>query len=558
MQTAVFGAGCFWGVEKVFWETPGVYSTAAGYAGGFTPNPTYEEVCSARTGHTEVVLVVFDPAVISYEQLLKVFWEDHDPTQGMRQGNDVGTQYRSAIYFADARAGEGRAAPAATPYQERLTAAGYGEITTEIAPLGQFFYAEDYHQQYLYKVPERLLPGALDGRLLPGRPPRRLTALMAIKASELFGRLRRDPDVEAPELVAVDATDRLLLDTAAELIAACGPGEVAVVDDGYGALTLGAVALHGAQRRPRAQDLLVGELALARNAERTGLVGAYRSAPAGRRSSPPGARRGARPGARRAWRRCGRSPRWSRRSAAPDVTVLVGGRVKHMTHAMNDVLRDSFAEVSATPRRGRSRGCWSPASRGRARRPSPRSQDHPDLGLTVCAHGAAFAGTKIDIGTRALLGCLDRMAHRPATALDLGCGTGVLAAALARSRPELDRARRRPVGRGGGLGRRDRGGERARPTGSGSSGTTPPASVARRQRRPRRLQPAVPRGRRRRDHRRRPAVRRRRPGAPPRRRAVDGLQQRAALQAHAAPGSSGRPRSPTQTPKFTVTVSTRR
>jgi peptide-methionine (S)-S-oxide reductase len=157
MQTAVFGAGCFWGVEKVFWETPGVYSTAAGYAGGHTPNPTYEEVCTARTGHTEAVLVVFDPAVISYEQLLKVFWEDHDPTQGMRQGNDIGTQYRSAIYV---QTPEQEAAARATrdAYQERLSAAGYGAITTEIAPLGDFYYAEDYHQQYLHKVPNGYCP----------------------------------------------------------------------------------------------------------------------------------------------------------------------------------------------------------------------------------------------------------------------------------------------------------------------------------------------------------------------------------------------------------------
>jgi len=157
MQTAVFGAGCFWGVEKVFWETPGVYSTAAGYAGGFTPNPTYEEVCSARTGHTEAVLVVFDPAVISYDRLLKEFWEEHDPTQGMRQGNDVGTQYRSAVYTQD----EEQAAAAKLSrelFQERLSAAGYGEITTEIAPLGNFFYAEGYHQQYLYKVPGGYCP----------------------------------------------------------------------------------------------------------------------------------------------------------------------------------------------------------------------------------------------------------------------------------------------------------------------------------------------------------------------------------------------------------------
>jgi peptide-methionine (S)-S-oxide reductase len=157
IETAVFGAGCFWGVEKVFWETPGIYSTAAGYAGGHTPNPTYEEVCSARTGHTEVVLVVFDPAVISYEQLLKVFWEDHDPTQGMRQGNDIGTQYRSAIYFQTPEQ-EAAARASRDQFQERLKQAGYGDITTEIAPLGEFYYAEDYHQQYLYKVPNGYCP----------------------------------------------------------------------------------------------------------------------------------------------------------------------------------------------------------------------------------------------------------------------------------------------------------------------------------------------------------------------------------------------------------------
>ena len=152
MQTAIFGLGCFWGAERIFWQTPGVYSTAVGYAGGYTANPSYEEVCSARTGHTEAVLVVFDPAVISYEQLLAVFWEGHDPTQGMRQGNDSGTQYRSAIYTTD---------PGQVPvvkrtraaYQERLRAAGYGGISTEIAPAGPFYYAEDYHQQYLHKNP---------------------------------------------------------------------------------------------------------------------------------------------------------------------------------------------------------------------------------------------------------------------------------------------------------------------------------------------------------------------------------------------------------------------
>ena len=152
LQTAVFGAGCFWGVEQVFWQTPGVYSTAVGYAGGYTPNPTYEEVCSARTGHTEVVLVVFDPAVVSYEQLLKVFWEDHDPTQGMRQGNDVGTQYRSAVYtFSDAQLEAAEASRRV--YQQVLAGAGYGDITTEIRPARDFYYAEDYHQQYLERNP---------------------------------------------------------------------------------------------------------------------------------------------------------------------------------------------------------------------------------------------------------------------------------------------------------------------------------------------------------------------------------------------------------------------
>ena len=152
LQTAVFGAGCFWGVEKVFWETPGVYSTAAGYAGGHTPNPTYEEVCSARTGHTEAVLVVFDPAVVSYEQLLKEFWEEHDPTQGMRQGNDVGTQYRSGIYYTD-EAQRVVAEQAKALFGATLAERGYGAITTEIAPLGEFYYAEGYHQQYLAKNP---------------------------------------------------------------------------------------------------------------------------------------------------------------------------------------------------------------------------------------------------------------------------------------------------------------------------------------------------------------------------------------------------------------------
>ncbi len=152
METALFGLGCFWGAERRFWETPGVYSTAAGYAGGFTPNPTYEEVCTGDTGHTEVVRVVFDPRQVSYEDLLKVFWESHDPTQGMRQGNDVGTQYRSAIYVEDAA--QRRAAEASrAAYQEALTKAGHRRITTEIADLPDFYYAEDYHQQYLAKNP---------------------------------------------------------------------------------------------------------------------------------------------------------------------------------------------------------------------------------------------------------------------------------------------------------------------------------------------------------------------------------------------------------------------
>ena len=152
-EQVVFGLGCFWGAERMFWDTPGVYSTAVGYAGGFTPNPTYEEVCSGKTGHTEAVLVVFDPAVVSYDELLKVFWEGHDPTQGMRQGNDVGTQYRSAIYVAD-DAQRAAAEASRDAYQAKLREAGLGEISTEIAPAGEFFYAEPYHQQYLAKNPD--------------------------------------------------------------------------------------------------------------------------------------------------------------------------------------------------------------------------------------------------------------------------------------------------------------------------------------------------------------------------------------------------------------------
>jgi peptide-methionine (S)-S-oxide reductase len=147
-QTAVFGMGCFWGAEKIFWQIPGVYSTSAGYAGGTTPNPTYEETCSGRTGHAEVVQVVFDPAKVSYETLLKAFWENHNPTQGMRQGNDVGSQYRSAIYTTtDAQLKTALASLEA--FQPVVTAARHGQITTEIAPLTRYFWAEDYHQQYL-------------------------------------------------------------------------------------------------------------------------------------------------------------------------------------------------------------------------------------------------------------------------------------------------------------------------------------------------------------------------------------------------------------------------
>ena len=152
MQQAIFALGCFWGAERRFWETPGVFTTAVGYAGGSTPNPSYEEVCSGLTGHTEVVLVVFDPMAVSYKQLLQVCWEAHDPTQGMRQGNDVGTQYRSAIYTFGAEQAELAEASAAA-YQRSLSAAGYPEITTEIRSAPPFYYAEHYHQQYLAKVP---------------------------------------------------------------------------------------------------------------------------------------------------------------------------------------------------------------------------------------------------------------------------------------------------------------------------------------------------------------------------------------------------------------------
>jgi peptide-methionine (S)-S-oxide reductase len=157
LRTAVFGLGCFWGAEKQFWQAAGVWSTAVGYAGGSTPHPTYEEVCSGQTGHTEAVLVVYDPAQTSYEQLLSLFWESHDPTQGMRQGNDIGTQYRSAIYYAD-DAQRTAAETARTAYTDRLARAGYAAITTELAPAGPFYYAEPYHQQYLAKNPDGYCP----------------------------------------------------------------------------------------------------------------------------------------------------------------------------------------------------------------------------------------------------------------------------------------------------------------------------------------------------------------------------------------------------------------
>jgi peptide-methionine (S)-S-oxide reductase len=152
VQQVVVGLGCFWGAERRFWETDGIFTTAAGYAGGITPNPTYEEVCSGGTGHAEVVLVVYDPAFVSFEDLLRVFWESHDPTQGMRQGNDVGTQYRSAIYTTD-DSQQAIARQSLATYGAELRSAGLGEITTEIAPLETFYYAEDYHQQYLAKNP---------------------------------------------------------------------------------------------------------------------------------------------------------------------------------------------------------------------------------------------------------------------------------------------------------------------------------------------------------------------------------------------------------------------
>ncbi len=165
-QVAEFALGCFWGAERTFWRTPGVVSTSVGYEGGFTPNPTYEEVCSGRTGHAEAVRVVFDPDKVSYGELLRIFWESHDPTQGMRQGNDLGTQYRSAIFYQTPQQ-QAEAEASLAAYQKRLTEAGYGQITTEIVPAGEFYFAEDYHQQYLHKVPNGYCPDHSTGVTCP-------------------------------------------------------------------------------------------------------------------------------------------------------------------------------------------------------------------------------------------------------------------------------------------------------------------------------------------------------------------------------------------------------
>ena len=166
LEQAMFGLGCFWGAERVFWQQPGVWVTAVGYAGGRTPNPTYEEVCSGRTGHAEAVMVAFDPAKVGYEELLRIFWENHDPTQGMRQGNDVGTQYRSAIW-SSSEAQRKSAEASRDAYQQQLDAAGYGAITTEIADAPAFYYAEDYHQQYLHKNPAGYCPDHSTGVSCP-------------------------------------------------------------------------------------------------------------------------------------------------------------------------------------------------------------------------------------------------------------------------------------------------------------------------------------------------------------------------------------------------------
>ncbi len=251
--------------------------------------------------------------------------------------------------------------------------------------------------------------------------------------ADLFDRLRREPDVEAPDLVAVDATDRLLLDEAAAGIAA-HPEDVVLVEDSHGALTLGAVALHGAVRPRVHQDALLGELALAANADRVGLAGAYRSVELG-----PALVQGATTVLVKAPKSLDALREVAEVVAAdadPDVTLLVGGRVKHMTHAMNDVLRASFTDVHTTLARQKSRVLVARGPRPGGRS-FPRCREHADLALTVCAHGAAFAGTKVDRGTRALLTALPGAVPEAGTALDLGCGTGLLAAALARARPAL-------------------------------------------------------------------------------------------------------------------------
>ncbi|MGH3166604.1 MAG: peptide-methionine (S)-S-oxide reductase MsrA [Trebonia sp.] len=165
-EVAEFALGCFWGEEKTFWQVPGVYTTAVGYEGGYTPNPAYEEVCTGRTGHAETVRVVFDPGQVSYEQLLKVFWESHDPTQGMRQGNDTGTQYRSVIFYKS-EAQKAAAEKSAIAFGKKLAERGYGQITTQIVPVGDFYFAEDYHQQYLDKVPGGYCPNHSTGVACP-------------------------------------------------------------------------------------------------------------------------------------------------------------------------------------------------------------------------------------------------------------------------------------------------------------------------------------------------------------------------------------------------------
>jgi peptide-methionine (S)-S-oxide reductase len=167
LETAIFALGCFWGAERIFWQTEGVYTTAAGYTGGYTPHPTYDEVCSGKTGHAEAVLVVFDPAKVTYEELLRAFFEAHDPTQGMRQGGDVGTQYRSGVYYYD-QAQKEAAERTRDAYQQELSTAGYGRITTEILPAPEFYFAEEYHQQYLAKVPNGYCPVHATGVRLAG------------------------------------------------------------------------------------------------------------------------------------------------------------------------------------------------------------------------------------------------------------------------------------------------------------------------------------------------------------------------------------------------------